>query len=50
MREVRVSVSRILSEFLQQVADPKFAGNLKIEIPAKDGKVGRLKKIIETFV
>lgn len=50
MREVRISVSRILSEFLQQASEPGFAGNLKIEIPTKDGRVGRIKKIIETFV
>ncbi len=49
IRQRKLQAIRIVEEFLQAASDPKFSGSLILEMPAKDGRIGRVKHSRVTF-
>ena len=49
IRQRKLQAIRIVEEFLQTASDPKFSGSLILEMPAKDGRIGRVKHSRITF-
>lgn len=49
-REKKLRMTKIIEDFIRLVSSGGFCGTLTIEVPAKDGQLGRITSSLKQFV